>query len=209
MSSEYMRQILESIDMAQTLHEGYEDRVNAVAGIIRRNYPDGLTKKQFAQAVEKAGQESGAVEMRTGGGAGLNQKGVGDSRKEFIKDVAAKIDFKRDTGNADAKRERVDQALSQLATMIEDGVSNSFPDGDPWDHIAPRARKIGIPMDNLLAWLDRAAKKHLSAKSYHDYLDQIWGDYSIGNMGMDPGDDYMKPNPLTGTKPKSPEERWS
>ena len=208
MSSEYMRQILESIEMAQSLNEGYEDRVNAVAGIIRRDYPEGITKKEFASAVEKAGEEAGAVEMRKQSVTGLNQGNVGDSRKEFIKDVAAKIDFKRDTSTGDAKRERVEQALSKLATVIEDGVGNSFPDGDPFDYIAPRARKLGIQMDNLLAWLDRAAKKHLSAKSYHDYLDQIWDDYSIGNMGIDPGDDYMKPNPLTGNKPKSPEERW-
>lgn len=176
MSSEYMRQILESIDMAQNINEGYDDRVNDVVSIIRRNYPDGITKKEFPAAVERAGQESGAVEMRGKTQAGLNQKGIGDSRKDFIKDVAAKIDFKRDTSTATAKKERREQVLNQLGNIIGDAVGMSFPDGDPFDHIYPKARKLGVPADDVLKWLDIAAKRAGLGKSYYDYLQSLWDD---------------------------------
>ena len=178
MSSEYMRQILESIDLAQNINEGYEDRVNDVAGIIRRDYPEGITKKEFATAVDKAGQESGAVEMRSSSSA-INQKNVGNARKDFIKDVAAKIDFKRDTSKASAQKERVEKALERLAYIIQEEVGNSWPDGDPFDNIAPKARKLGIPMDRLIDWLDRATKKYIGRpyKDYHDYVAGTWDDF--------------------------------
>jgi hypothetical protein len=198
MSSEYMRQILESIDRAQDLYEGYEDRVNNVAGIIRRDYPEGITKKEFASAVEKAGKESGATEMRGTTHAGLNQRGIGDSRKDFIKDVAAKIDFRRDNSanvarskDAAEKRERTEKALERLAWIIQEETGNSWPDGDPWDNIAPKARKLGIPMDRLLEWLDRATKKYIGGpyKTYHDYVAMTWDDFQDQTNGMrDQGD---------------------
>jgi len=196
MSSEYMRNLLESIEKANTITEGYDDRVQQVADKINSEYKDGITKRELPAAIKKHGGNQ--VEMR----------GSERARKDFMKDVEAKVNKRRDTSRQDAKRERVNIALEKIARWIQDGVSNSFPDGDPFDYVAPRARKIGVPMDNLIDWLDRAAKKHLDAKDYHDYLDQIWADYAIGNMGTDPGDDYMKPNPFTGKTPPSPEERW-
>lgn len=175
MSSEYMRQILESIEQAQQLDEGYDERVAQVANIIKRDYPDGITKNEFGRAVEKAGQEAGAVEMRGSAIAGRGQK-IGDSRKEFINDVAAQIDFRRDTSKTDAKRARTEQVLNKLADVISDAVGMSFPDGDPFDHIFPQARKMGIPADNVLAWLDRAVRKSGMGKSYHSYLQDLWQD---------------------------------
>lgn len=182
MSSEYMRQILESVNRAHTINEGYEDRVNDVVAVLNSYHPDGITKKQFQASIEQAGKEAGAVEMKSAQ-AGLNQK-IGDSKREFIKDVAAKINFKRDTTTADNKREKVDQALQRLAYIIQEEVGNSWPDGDPWDHIAPRARKLGIPVDRLLEWLDRATRKYIGKpyKDYHDYVASTWEDFQDQTM---------------------------
>ena len=176
MSSEYMRQILESIETAQHLNEGYEDRVNDVVNIIKRDYPEGISKKEFPAAVEKAGSESGAVEMRSKAEPGLNQRGIGDSRKEFIKDVAAQIDFRRDTSKVDAKKDRRDKVLYELGMLIGDAVGMAFPDGDPWDHIYPAARKMGVPAADMHKWLDAATRKAGMGKSYFGYLSALWDD---------------------------------
>lgn len=209
MSTEFMRQLIESFDQAQQINEGYEDRVNAVVKVIQNDYPDGITKKEFASAVERAGQQTGAVEMRAKAQAGLNQKGVGDSRKDFIKDVAAKIEFKRDTSKANAKKERREQVLNQLGHIIGDAVGMSFPDGDPLDHIIPRARKLGVPLDDVLKWLDLAVKRMGMGKDYYDYLESLWDDqYSDAKSDYDraSGNTYAKDryNSLGGDNYKNP-----
>lgn len=198
MSSEYMRQILESIEQAQSLNEGYDDRVQAVASWFKQNYPDGISKKQFTQVIDSKSDtlasELGAVELRTNKASAIGSKGrVGDSRKDFIKDVAAKINFKKDMSAADSKRDRVNQVLERLSYIIDEEIGNAFPDGDPFDNIAPKARKMGIPMDNILEWLDRAVKKHLGGKDYYSYLKMMWDQHgeTLSTMpGYDP-----RPNP--------------
>lgn len=162
MSSEQMRQLIESIEKANTLTEGYEERVQQVADKINQAHPDGITKKELPKAIKAFGGDQ--VEMR----------GSERARKDFMKDVEAKVNKRRDTSKADAKRERINDALFKLSNYIQDAVSNSYPDGDPFDTIFPKARKMGIPVDDVLSWLDRAAKKHLDAKSYHDYLNMVW-----------------------------------
>lgn len=175
MSSEYMRQIMESIEIAQQINEGYEERVDATVAKLKQYYPDGVYKAEFEKAVERAAEAVGAIEMRPSQ-PGLNQK-PSTARRDFLKDVKAKIGrFKTDTSKADAKRERVNQVLDRLAMVIHDAVGMSFPDGDPFDHIYPKARKMGVPANDVLAWLDRAIRKDGSDKSYHDYLANLWDD---------------------------------
>jgi hypothetical protein len=176
MSTERMRQLMESVQSAGQINEGYEDRVNDVAGVIRRDYPEGLTKKEFPAAIERAGKEIRPTEMRGDAQAGRNQRGVGDSRKEFIKDVAAKFKFNRDNSKANDKKARTDKALHELVSVIEDAVGSTFPDGDPFDHIYPVTRRMGIPANDILTWLDRAVSKAGMGKSYHDYIASIWDD---------------------------------
>jgi hypothetical protein len=174
MSSNYMRQIMEAIDMAQNLNEGYEDRVQQVADYITKAYPN-ITRKQFPSAIEDAAANTGVVELRAISEPGLNQK-VGDSRKEFMKDVAAQINFQRDTSKQQDKNTRRDAVLRDLVNIIDDAVGMSFPDGDPFDHIFPKARKLGIRADDVLEWLDRAVRKAGMGKSYHGYLKDLWDD---------------------------------
>lgn len=198
MSSEYMRKIMESIEAANQMNEGYEDRVQAVADWFAKKYPDGLTKKMFTQTLDTRGDqiasEVGATELKSRKAAAIGSRGkTGDSRKDFIKDVAARMDFRRDTSTADAKRERVNQVLERLADMIDEAIGNAFPDGDPWDALYPKMRKMGIREYDMLDWLDRAVKKHLGAKDYHTYLRQSWGDHDQTLSTM-PGYD-SRPNP--------------
>lgn len=209
MSGEYMRQIMEAIDLAQaqTLSEGYEDRVNKVVSIINSQYSDGITKKEFPAAVERAGEQAQVGEMKpTVAGRGHT---VGDSRKEFIKDVAAKITFKRDTSAASAKKARREEVLIKLEEIITDAVGMSFPDGDPFDHIYPRARKLGIPADAVLEWLDLACRKHGLGKSFHGYLQGLWDDqYGVAKADYDsnPNNSYAadRYNSLGGDNYQNP-----
>jgi hypothetical protein len=167
-----MRQIMEAIERAN-LNEGYSDRVQAVADRIMQNNPDGITRKMFQSEFKRAAEIEKPVEYR----------GSPQARRDFEKDVMAKVQFKRDNSAQTDKKARVERALEQLATIIEEAVGNAFPDGDPFDAIAPKARRLGIPMDSLIDWLDRAAKKHLGFKSYHDYLANVWDDYDEMTVG--------------------------
>jgi hypothetical protein len=164
MSNHYMRQIMESISRAQMVNEGYEDRVNAVVSQISKNNSEGLTRKAFDSEFKRAAQVINPVEMR----------GSPKALADFKKDVLAKVTFKRDTSAADSNRERSARALEQLADIIADAAGNSFPDGDPFDTIFPKARRMGIPPDSVIDWLDRAVKKAGMGKSYHDYLANLW-----------------------------------
>lgn len=162
----YMRQIMESISRAQSINEGYEDRVSAMVSQLSRNNPDGLLRKAFDSEFKTALSMVNPVEAR----------GSEQALRDFKKDVMAKVTFRRDTSSADSKRERTNQVLDQLSMIISDAVGNSFPDGDPFDSIYPKARRLGVPADSMIEWLDRAARKGGLGKSYHDYLANLWDD---------------------------------
>jgi hypothetical protein len=193
MSSEYMRQIMESIDRAQIVTEGYEERVQQVVDFINNHYDEGLVKKDFEKAINMAGNATGVLELRGQSFAGHKQK-IGDSRKDFIKDVAAKIKFKRDTSKTDNARANKEQVLRKLGHVIGDAVGMSFPDGDPFDHIYPAARKLGVPANDMLKWLDVATKKAGMGRTYYDYLRSLWQDQYDDAKGdfenLEPGDRY-------------------
>jgi hypothetical protein len=170
MSSDYMRQIMEAIEMEQNFNEGYEDRVLDVVAIINRDYPNGITKDEFSTAIEKIGNETDAVDMQSD-----------HTRNEFIKAVAAKITFISDQSSED-KSARKERVMLALVDIINDEIDNAFPDGDPFDAIYPQARKLGVPATSVLDWLDKTAREHLNAKSFHDYLQEDWGQQMEANF---------------------------
>lgn len=175
MASNDIRKLLESF---QQIDEGYEDRVLQVANIIKRNNSEGITRKDFASEFERAAQQAGAVEMR----------GSPQAKRDFQKDVMAKVEFKRDNSAATDKKAAAEAAMSKLDWIINDAVGNAFPDGDPFDAIAPRARRLGIPLDDLIKWLDRWARKEGGAKGWHDYLARVWDDqYADANSDAQHG----------------------
>ena len=194
MSSEYMRQLMESIEKAQDLNEGYEERVQAVADALSKEFPDGVTNQELLRKAQEVNKkyDLGASELRGNTVAGKGQK-IGDSQKDFIQDLKKVYKTRRNTSAADAKRERQAKVLEQLAYIIDEAIGNAWPDGDPFDHIAPRARKMGIREMDLLDWLDRAVKKHLGGKDYHSYLKSSWASHEETMSGMP--DHEPRPNP--------------
>jgi hypothetical protein len=170
MSNIYMRQIMEAIEMGQNFNEGYEDRVHDVVAIITRDYPNGISKSAFPAAIEKAGKESGVTDMQSD-----------YSREEFIKAVAGKMSFISGQSSQD-KSARKERVMLALVDIINDEIDNAFPDGDPFDAIYPQARKLGVPANSVLNWLDKTAREHLNAKSFHDYLQEGWGQQMESNF---------------------------
>lgn len=174
MASNDIRKLLESFGQ---IDEGYEDRVNQVVSIIQQNNSEGITRKDFASEFERAAQQAGAVEMR----------GSPQARRDFEKDVAAKMQFKRDNSAATNNKAAAEAAMQKLDWIVNKAVGNSVPDGDPWDAIEPQARRLGIRPDDLLKWLDRWARKYAGTKGgWHAYLAQVWDDYGSGEYGNEP-----------------------
>jgi hypothetical protein len=191
MSGKDMRMLMEKIDRA-VLHEGYEQRVQNVVDYLNKTYPDGMTKKQFTQVMDTQGEELAskldAFELKRKKASAIGSRGkTGDSRKEFIQDVAKQMDFRRDTGKADAKRERAKKVLQRLELAADEAIGNAMPDGDPVDRLIPQMLKLGIPANDMYTWLNKVARNN-GAKDWHSYLADIWDDLISGNYGH--GDEY-------------------
>jgi len=167
--------------MHESINEGYSDRVQQIADRVNKSYPDGVTRNEVNKLITQFAYDQ--VEMR----------GSEKAKRDFIKDVASKINTKRDTSKSDAANSNKEKILSYLATAIETAVGNSMPDGDPWDAISVKGRKAGIDPDNLLKYLDLAARKHLGSKGYYDYLRMMWDAYGAGDFGNEPEANWKNP----------------
>lgn len=88
-------------------------------------------------------------------------------RKEFEK---------RLNGEASSKSKKPDSA--EIWRKVEDAAGAAFPDSDPIDRLIPYMEKFGLIIDDL----DAAVKKHGGAKSFNDYLAQMWDDYANDQM---------------------------
>lgn len=67
--------------------------------------------------------------------------------------------------------------LWAVARSIEAAVGNSIPDGDPIDPLIRQwARKV--KEGEFMPLLNRATKKHLGAKTYHEYVADNWDTYA-------------------------------
>jgi hypothetical protein len=70
-------------------------------------------------------------------------------------------------------------STEEIFKQVETSVGNSFPDGDPIDHLIPWMEKNSVTMDQI----DAAVKKHAKpAKSMYGYLAIMWDDTSSDAM---------------------------
>jgi hypothetical protein len=120
-----------------------------------------------------------------------------NGKKEFIKDVVlalkGKIKIQKDKA---VPKTSVKDKILMLSKLIQTAVGDSFPDGDPIDAISMKASKHGLDTDFVQTQqnLDRAARL-LGAKSYNDYLADMWDDVKGDNPDM-PG--LQDKNPWRG-----------
>lgn len=107
--------------------------------------------------------------------------------KEFIKDVRAQIKgqlrYSRGVNPETTARKAQEKAeleakLTKIAYIIQDAASQAFPDGDPFDIIIGKMRRMGITNYDIRDWLDRAAKHVLGVKDYDTYMADMYDDYA-------------------------------
>lgn len=60
--------------------------------------------------------------------------------------------------------------LDQIWNKVETVIGNTFPDGDPIDHLGTWMERNKVTMDRI----DAAAKKHAKAKGMYDYIATMW-----------------------------------
>lgn len=80
--------------------------------------------------------------------------------------------------NASEARKNAKAAQSYtIARHIEAEVGNHYPDSDGYDAIASKLHKMGIGHHDAITHMDKAARKHLGAKSFSHYVDNFHKDY--------------------------------
>jgi len=169
-----MSKIREIIKKHVTESREYDERVQKTADELAKMFPKGITKKEFDLNIDKAGAATKSFEIR----------GSSKAKKDFIKDVSSKIKFARDNSKVQAKKVNRDKMLADVMDMIHDAISNSMPDGDPYDYLMPRLRrKYNIRPDDVHAILSAAVKKHENVKDFNAYLEMIWDEWGSGNLG--------------------------
>lgn len=80
------------------------------------------------------------------------------------------------------RREHMDRHIAQLA---QHAVAEHYPDSDGLDHLQHQVHKhYGIHPDNSMPHINRAVRKHLGARDYHGYLNQVHKQYKADNPGV-------------------------
>jgi len=83
---------------------------------------------------------------------------------------------------------------AKVARHIEHAWGNSFPDGDPYDHLSRQYPSLHS-QGTLYKHLNTATKKHLGAKSFSHYLAQGWDDYHADNKNNPDSMTHGQKNP--------------
>jgi hypothetical protein len=89
--------------------------------------------------------------------------------------AAAKVD------SSIARKEARENRSLHIARHIEAEVGNHYPDSDGFEAISNKVRKLGIPHHEVIDHLDKAARKHLGAKSFDHYVDNFHKDAQGSN----------------------------
>lgn len=78
------------------------------------------------------------------------------------------------------KNAKADQS-GMIARHIETEVGNHYPDSDGYDAIASKLHRMGIGHHDAITHMDKAARKHLGAKSFSHYVDNFHKDAQGSN----------------------------
>lgn len=162
------------------LNESYTDRVQTVAdAVIERSQKTPIKKEELPRIIEWEASYKDILELK------FKDAPKSTTWKEFVKDVMAKLkgnvvlDGSRGpSASAAAKRAVKDQMLLKIAREIEFAVSQTFPDGDPWDILSPKLQRMGIDIYDIKNWLDAASKKNLGVKDFDSYVANLYDSFA-------------------------------
>lgn len=150
---------------------GYAGRVQQVADEVMKSSGE-ITADELNDHIRYEAQQIKLPEL----GLGQNSSAF----KDFVKDVKVELKqsnfkTKRKPGKTGMSKEQRKEKLQYVLQIMYNEIGSSFPDGDPWDHIIPELKRIGIDEDNAIKWMDRAAKLD-GYKDYNDLVSQFWDD---------------------------------
>lgn len=142
---------------------GYQQRVSSVAKRVLSDHEASPfeNKAEIKKAIMRHASHN--IENKLGGTAW----------RDFIKDVTDELKGQLRSRPKNTAAQQRKEIIQQLAPEIEYAAGNAFPDGDPFDQLVVWLRDHGVEENNWMLYLDKAAK-NLGAKSYHDYLADMY-----------------------------------
>jgi hypothetical protein len=181
---------MEPVDLLKLsgINENYQGRINRAADHVVKSTP--RSKEDITDFISAAASLYNDVEKRLGGRAW----------RDFQKDVVAALKGRlgpMKSQSAIDKKAAGNEQLQRIAYMAQDAAGAVFPDGDPFDVLAPKLQRMGYYGHEIGDVLDKAAKKFLGVKSYHDYLATMWDDVSADNLPYTDKEGRDHPAPLT------------
>jgi hypothetical protein len=75
--------------------------------------------------------------------------------------------------------------LKAVYDKVMDAIGNTFPDGDPIDHLIPALRKMGVREYDVGDAIEKAMKKHgrgVEKKGMYDYMAVMWDEMARDAM---------------------------
>jgi hypothetical protein len=145
----------------------------AVIGMVELPAYMNTIKKAFTGLREDVLDES-SVFAKMAAENRAKAKAKREADKAWVKNTAAKMKA--------AHKEKQANLHLHVAHHIAAEVGNHYPDSDGYDAIVHRLKKHhGIHEYDAIDHMNAAAKKHLGAKSFSDYVDQVHHDYTRDN----------------------------
>lgn len=93
------------------------------------------------------------------------------ARKQKEREEAKKAEAARKTAKKQQSKIEKERLEAQIFTKVEDAISMSFPDGDPFDHLVHWLNARDLTMDDV----NRVLKKKIGI-TYDKYLSRMWDD---------------------------------
>jgi len=137
----------------------------------------GAIEKRFIKDITMAEKDLNEITITDH----LYKQKAAENRKRMAAEKAGKVTFKQMLAQQVKNREQANTPNhGRMAVDIEHAFGNSFPDSDPYEHLAmkyPHLHSAGT----LTKHLNIAARKHLGAKSFNHYIKNGWDDYDRDN----------------------------
>jgi hypothetical protein len=168
-----------------SVNEGYNERVHS---FVKDTVKEPDTKENIEKHFENNSKTSKhSAEGKVGGKAWSDFKKDAHAKAKELGLVARKkapprAPYKIQKHNSRYYDDHVPvshEDIHHLANKISDSIGNSYPDGDPHEHIASHMRKKGWDVYNGFDKLvPIAMKKHLQHKGdLHSLIHQNWKDF--------------------------------
>lgn len=104
---------------------------------------------------------------------GVRKAVMNDAHAAEWRDTVAKPPKKDNSAARAATKEAAASQLRAVSRIVQNEVSNGYPDTDGFDFILPKLKKMYPQMKSYeyMDLINKAVKTHLGAKDFHAYVD--------------------------------------